>query len=104
MSSKQDLLQQFQYYNITETGLQGASDFIVNGSLVYNNRKENPFTASVTANYASDKIYALGSPEDFVNSDVLFNHAIVEKGFVTMDIIKKQFNKHLSLKFTGRNY
>ena len=104
MSSKQDLLQQFQYYNITETGLQGASDFIVNGSLVYNNRKENPFTASVTANYASDKIYALGSPEDFVNSDVLFNHAIVEKGFVTMDmLLRKQFNKHLSLKFTGRN-
>ncbi len=104
MSHNQDLLQTFQYYDIKETGLQGASDLIVNGSLVYNNRKENPFVASLTANYASDKIYALGSPEDFVNSDVLFNHQIIEKGFVTMDmVLSKKFNKHITVKFTGRN-
>jgi outer membrane receptor protein involved in Fe transport len=104
MSHNQDLLEKFEYYDIKETGLQGASDVIVNGSLVYNNRKENPFIGSLTANYASDKIYALGSPEDFVNSDVLFNHQIVEKGFVTMDMmLSKKFNKHITVKFTGRN-
>jgi outer membrane receptor protein involved in Fe transport len=104
MSHNQDLLEQFEYYDIKETGLQGASDVIVNGSLVYNNRKENAFIGSLTANYASDKIYALGSPEDFANSDVLFNHQIVEKGFVTMDmVLSKKFNKHITVKFTGRN-
>lgn len=36
---KQDLLEDYQYNNITESSLQGASDFIVNSSLSYNDKK-----------------------------------------------------------------
>lgn len=104
MSFSQDLLEEFQYYDIKETGLQGASNFIVNGSLTYNSQKENPMIATATVNYASDNIYALGSPEDFENSEILFNNAIEEKGFVTLDfVLTKTFSKHLSAKFKGTN-
>ena len=100
----QDLSDLFQYKGRVESGLQGASDFIANGSMSYNNRAENEFVATLTGNYASDKIYALGSPEDFANSATLFNDEIIEKGFVTLDLVmSKQINKNLSLKFTGRN-
>lgn len=104
MSFSQDLLEEFQYYDVTQTGLQGASNYIVNGSLTYNNQKQNSFLATATVNYASDNIYALGSPEDYVNSDVLFNNEIVEKGFVTLDlVVTKNFSKNLALKFKGQN-
>jgi len=72
----QDLLKDFQYKNSTASSLQGASDFIVNGSLSYTNNQEKEFTASLTGNYASDKIFALGSPEDFSNSATLYNDEI----------------------------
>ncbi|TJY34631.1 TonB-dependent receptor [Pontimicrobium aquaticum] len=100
----QDLYEEFQYFNKTESDLQGASDFILNGSLSYNSRKENEFIATLTGNYSSDKIYALGSPEDLQNSATLFNDEIIEKGFVTLDmVVSKQFNKNLSLKLSGKN-
>ncbi|MGJ5642787.1 carboxypeptidase-like regulatory domain-containing protein [Formosa sp. S-31] len=100
----QDLLEDYQYKGITETDLQGASDLILNGSLSYNSRTDREFIATLTGNYASDKIFALGSPEDFANSAVLYNDAIIEKAFVTLDlVVSKQITEDLQLKFVGRN-
>lgn len=100
----QDLLENYQFKNLTETDLQGASDLILNGALSYNSQKDKEFIATITGNYASDKIYALGSPEDFANSDVLFNDAIIEKGFVTLNLVlSKEITNALQLKFVGRN-
>ena len=101
---KQDLLEEFQYNNKTESDLQGASDFILNATLSYSNTKENEFTATLTGNYSSDKIYALGAPEDFVNSAILYNDEILEKGFATLDLVlSKKLSKNLSVKLTGKN-
>ena len=101
---KQDLTELFQYNGLKESGLQGASDFILNGSLSFNSRTENEFIATLTGNYSSDKIFALGSPEDFANSATLFNDEIIEKGFITLDLImSKELSKKFSVKFTGRN-
>jgi len=101
---KQDLLPEFVYNNKTELGLQGAAGFISNASLSFSNKKENEFTATLTGNYSSDKILALGAPEDFDNSDNLFNNEIIEKGFATIDlVIGKKFNEKVSLKITGKN-
>ncbi len=101
---KQDLLEEFQYKGITESDLQGASDFILNTALSYNNNKENEFVATLSGNYSSDKIYALGAPEDFSNSAVLYNDEILEKGFVTLDMVLiKKLTKNISLKLTGKN-
>ena len=100
----QDLLKEFQYNSKTKTDLQGASGFIVNGALSYSSNKENEFAASVTGNYSSDKIFALGAPEDFENSATLFNNEIIEKGFVTVDlVISKKLSKRVELKFSGKN-
>lgn len=100
----QDLLLDYQYKGLTASKLQGASDLIINGSITYSNKKEKEFIATLTGNYSSDKIFALGSPEDFVNSDILFNDEIIEKGFVNLDlIISKKLTDKLSLKFIGKN-
>jgi len=101
---KQDLLEEFQYHNKTVADLQGASDFIVNTALSYSNNKENEFATTLAGNYSSDKIYALGAPEDFTNSAILYNDEIIEKGFVTLDLVlSKQLSKNLSMKLTGKN-
>ncbi|WP_298767248.1 TonB-dependent receptor [uncultured Polaribacter sp.] len=101
---KQDLLVNFQYNNKTESSLQGASDFIINGALTYSDKKEKEFTATLTGNYSSDKIFALGNPESFASSDTLFNEEIIEKGFVTLDLVlSKQITEKLSARFIGRN-
>ncbi len=100
----QDLLKEFQYKNITKSNLQGASDFIVNSSLSYSNNKEKELVATLTGNYNSDKILALGSPESFENSAVFYNDEIVENGFVTLDlVVSKKINKNLTIKLIGRN-
>ena len=100
----QDLLEEFQYNNRTESGLQGASDFIMNSTLSYSNNKENEFIATISGNYSSDKIFVLGAPEDFVNSATLFNNEIIEKGFATVDIVlSKEISKTISLKLSGKN-
>ncbi|MBD0824763.1 TonB-dependent receptor [Aestuariibaculum marinum] len=100
----QDLYENYQYKDVTETDLQGASDLILNGSLSYNSNTEREFNASLTGNYSSDKIFALGSPEDFDNSDVLYNDQIIEKGFVTLDlVVSKEITENLQIKFVGRN-
>ena len=101
---QQDLFKDFQYKNITKSSLQGASDFIANGSLTYSNLKEKEFIATLTGNYSSDKIYALGSPEDFSNSASLYNDEIIEKGFIALDlVVSKKLSENLMLKLVGRN-
>ncbi|WP_299047242.1 TonB-dependent receptor [uncultured Polaribacter sp.] len=100
----QDLLTNFQYNNRTESSLQGASDFIVNTALSYSNKKEREFVATLSGNYSSDKIFALGSPESFASSDTLFNDEIIEKGFVTLDLVlSKNITEKLTARFIGRN-
>ncbi|WP_347838995.1 TonB-dependent receptor domain-containing protein [uncultured Draconibacterium sp.] len=100
----QDLYDVFQYNNKTESDLQGASGFIANAAFTYSTNTEKAFMATITGNYSSDKIFALGSPEDFDNSDVLFNNEIIEKGFATVDlIISKKLSDRISLKFSGKN-
>ncbi|MEN8117918.1 MAG: TonB-dependent receptor [Bacteroidota bacterium] len=100
----QDLFEEFQYNNKTETNLQGASGFILNGALTYTNNKEKKFVATITGNYSSDKIFALGAPEDFENSASLFNNEIIEKGFTTLDlIVSKKISNRISVKFSAKN-
>jgi len=100
----QDLLEGFQYKGITESDLQGASDLILNSSLSYNSKTEKEFNATLTGNYSSDKVYALGSPEDFSNSAVLYNDEIIEKGFFTLDfVVSKMLTEKLQIKLVGRN-
>lgn len=100
----QDLLENYQFKDLTETELQGASDFIVNGSLSYNTQKEKEFIATLTGNYSSDKIFALGAPEDLTNSAIFYNDEIIEKGFVSLDLVlTKKLTDELVLKLIGRN-
>ncbi|MUP44602.1 TonB-dependent receptor [Gramella sp. BOM4] len=94
----------FQYNGKTEIGLQGASDWIFNGSLNFATETENPFRATLVANYASDKIFALGAPEVQTQTEVFYNDEIIEKGFITLDaVISKQFNDNWELEFKGQN-
>ena len=94
----------FRYKGLTETDLQGASDWIVNTSLNFSTAGKNPFDASLTANYASDKIFALGSPEIQSESETFYNDAIIEKGFVVLDaVMSKEFGEHWRLRLIGRN-
>ena len=98
------LLRSFQYKGITETGLEGASDWIFNTSLNFNTGNDNPWAASLSANYASDKIFSLGVPTDQANRDTLYDDAIVENGFVVLNtVISKEIGKHWKLSFNGEN-
>ncbi|MCU4176755.1 TonB-dependent receptor domain-containing protein [Carboxylicivirga sp. N1Y90] len=100
----QDLLEDFQYNNKTEANIEGASEFIFNGALSYADNKAKGFMATLSGNYSSDKVFALGAPEDKVNSSSLFNNEIIEKGFVTLDLVlSKKISNRVSLKFTGKN-
>ncbi|MBK5193677.1 MAG: TonB-dependent receptor [Flavobacteriaceae bacterium] len=99
-----NFIRTFRYKGLTETGLEGASDWIINSSLNFSDNAENEFNASITANYASDKIYALGAPEIQTQSETFYNDAIIEKGFVRLDAnLSKDFGKHWRLTFTGQN-
>jgi len=98
------LVRSFQYKGITESDLQGASDWIFNTSLNFEAATENPFAASLTANYASDKIYSLGVPTDQTNRDIFYDDAVVEKGFVVLNaLISKEIGEHLKISLTGQN-
>ncbi len=97
------LINSFRYNNNDEIGLQGASDWIFNTSLNFTSTSKNPFSAAITANYASDKIFALGVPND-QPTDVFYDDAIIEKGFVVLDaVISKKIGKHWSTRLTGKN-
>ena len=94
----------FRYKGLTETGLQGASDWIFNSTLNFSTNSINEFNASVTANYASDKIFALGAPVIQTESDINYNDEIIEKGFVTLDVVLSQdLGEHWNFKILGRN-
>ena len=94
----------FKYKDLTETGLQGASDLIVNTSINYTTLNENPFEATVAFNYASEKIVILGGPEDQETRDVDYNDAIVENGIPYLDLIfKKTFNDRLQVSLNAKN-
>lgn len=99
-----NFIRTFRYKGLTSTDLQGASDWILNTSLNFNTVGENPWDASLTANYASDKIFALGAPEIQTQSETFYNDAIIEKGFVVLDaVIGKEVGAHWSFRLTGRN-
>ncbi len=94
----------FRYKGLSETGLQGASDWIVNGSLNFSTNTENPFEVTISGNYASDKIYALGSPEFQTSGDINYNDAIIEKGFISLDLIlNKKMTTNLKIGLSGKN-
>lgn len=98
------LVRSFQYKGITESDLQGASDWIFNTSLNFEAATENPFAASLSANYASDKIYSLGVPTDQTNRDIFYDDAVVEKGFVVLNaLISKEIGEHIKISLTGSN-
>jgi len=96
----------FRYNGKDEIGLQGASDWILNGSINVTTETEYPFAATLVGAYASDKIFALGNPESqrLDQIDIQYNDEIIEKGFVTLDLImSKELNDHWELEFRGQN-
>jgi len=98
------LLRTFRYNNKTSVGLQGASDWIFNGSLNISTDSDNPFRASIIGNYTSDKIFALGAPEVQTLSNIFYNDEIVEKGFVMLDLVlSKNFGSNWDLQLRGQN-
>ena len=99
-----NLAQVFYYADKKEIGLQGASDYILNLNLNYATLGEKPFTFTASANYADDKIFALGTPENQSDYDYIYNAEIIEKGFALIDgIIGKQLNKTTRLQLVVRN-
>ena len=99
-----DFVRTFQYAGKTETDLQGASDWIFNASLNFSTPGENPWNATLTANYADDKIFALGAPEVQTQPDVFYNDEIIEKGFVLLDaVLIKRLGEHWTFRAIGRN-
>ncbi len=104
MWTRQDLYKKYQYYNITETELEGASGFIFNGAISFSSNTENPFVATLSGNYSSDKIFTLGAPRNQASRDKIFNGEIVEKGFETIDLVlSKKVSKLLSIKLNVKN-
>ena len=98
------LIRTFKYNNKTKTELQGASEWIVNASLNFETNEDFPLDASLVANYASDRIFALGSPETQSSGDINFNEAIIENGFVTLDLImNKELNKNWTVGLQAKN-
>ncbi|WP_010177763.1 TonB-dependent receptor [Aquimarina agarilytica] len=104
VNSEEGQNEEFRYGNTTETGLQGASDWIVNSSLTFSDKTEKEFAATLTGNYSSEKIFALGNSEDINAFDLRFNDEIIEEGFVTLDmVLSKVVAKGLKLTLVGRN-
>ncbi len=104
MFFEQDLYEEFQYDNKTSTGLQGAAENIVNGALSFTTNTDINFGATLSGNYSSEKILAMGSPESLVSSDVLYNDEIIEEGFATLNLVLRlDLNEHLSFNVRGLN-
>ncbi len=94
----------FRYGTNRESGLQGASDWIANSSLNFETLGKNPFTANVSASFASDKVFALGFARNQEEWDIRYNDAIVEQGFVVLNSrISKQFGENLEISLFGQN-
>ncbi len=99
-----DFVNTFRYKGITQEGLQGASDWIVNGSLSYDSNTQKPLIATVSGNYASSKIFALGNATIRDSGDVNYNDAIIENGFVTLDFTAtKTITEKLVIGLVARN-
>ena len=99
-----DLVRSFKYSNFNSVDLQGAADYIVNASFNYTTLGERPFSAALSGNYASDKVFALGVPTDQNTRDYNYDSAILEKGFVLLDgIVSKEFGSGIQLQFVARN-
>lgn len=95
---------EFRYGDTTEIGLQGASDWIFNGSLTYSNNRESDLSVTLSGNYASDKIFALGGTTQATVFDILYDNEIVEEGFFTLDcIISKDLVKGLKMRLIAQN-
>ncbi|MGX1024461.1 TonB-dependent receptor domain-containing protein [Psychroflexus sp. MBR-150] len=104
VNGERRLLRTFRYNGKTKTDLQGASDWIFNLNTTFETTNENPLIANISANFASDKIYSLGNPENQVSPDEYFNEEIVEQGFVILNaIVIKDINENLSLQLSGKN-
>lgn len=94
----------FKFGTNSSTGLQGASDFIMNTNLNLKTAGENAFGASLNANYSSDKIFVLGSAEGFNIYDYSYNDNIVENGFVVLNArLSKELGEHWQVSLNGQN-
>jgi outer membrane receptor protein involved in Fe transport len=99
-----DFINTYRYKGITQEGLQGASDWIVNSSLSYDSNSKKPLIATITANYASDKIFALGNATIRDSGETNYNDAIIENGFVTLNFTAtKTITEKLVLGLVARN-
>ncbi|MDT0675131.1 TonB-dependent receptor [Autumnicola musiva] len=98
------LVRTFKYKNKTSSGLQGASDWIFNAALNYETDWERSLSANLSANYASDKIFALGSTNNVRDYENYYNDEIIEKGFVSLNaVLVQELNENWNLRFTGKN-
>lgn len=98
------LTRTFRYNGKSKTGLQGASDWIFNANTTFETTGDNPFVANISANYASEKIFALGNPDNQVNPEEFFNEEIREQGFVVLNaVLRKNINENLSVQLVGKN-
>lgn len=94
----------FRYGGKNEIGLEGASDWITNLSLTLNSGGQYPYEVTLSGNYASDKVYALGSPRNQATPDIEFNGEIIETGVVTLDFIfSKDINDHWTIGANAKN-
>ncbi|NKI31595.1 TonB-dependent receptor [Croceivirga thetidis] len=94
----------FRFGTNSSTGLEGASDFIMNANLNMKTSGENKFAASLNANYASDKIFVLGNPEGFAIYDYSYNDNIIEKGFVVLNgRLSQDINEKWQVSLNGQN-
>ena len=94
----------FRFGTNSSTGLEGASDFIMNTNLNLKTSGNNKFSASLNANYASDKIFVLGNPEGFDIYDYSFNDNIIEKGFVVLNSrLSQEIGENWQVSLNGQN-
>ena len=75
---------------------------------IYHGDQYNNTTITVdftgVGNYSSDKIFALGGAEGFANRATEYNDQIIEKGFVTLDlVVSKKLTENLMLKLVSKN-
>jgi outer membrane receptor protein involved in Fe transport len=99
-----DFINTYRYKGITQVGLQGASDWIVNSSLSYDSNTRKPLIATITANYASDKIFALGNATIRDSGETNYNDAIIENGLVTLNFTAtKTITEKLVMGLVARN-
>ena len=99
-----DFINTYRYKGITQEGLQGASDWIINSSLSYNSRTEKPLVATISGNYASNRIFALGNATIRDSGETNYNDAIIENGFVTLDFTAtKTITEKLVLGLVAKN-